>query len=461
MTDISVSRTTPAPALRILQVVTPAGTTRAPLVWVFGYVVATFALFLIWPVQWPIYYASGWIRLIGYVTLCFLTIGGTTLIGSAGATRVVAPLRFLSAILAVGAIVSVLILVPTSYAYTGRPPWEAMDALRNQAAAYRRLQSLLIANSGQRNTIVAMRAIVSPLLYAVLPLGVMRWSSINWLGRLAVIVTVLSSVVFSIMRGTDKEMADLLVAGVSAGLVAYGRSRAVGHRGWGILGKYWKHLLIGSLFLYFAQGLFTERKAERLGGYVSRTAVCANDSHICANLNNPWISWLPQPQRFGLTFFILSTCSGYYGLELALEKPFESSLGIGHSPASLSIYEGITGDPSIHMRTFTYRNAGDHWSEDYYWSTLMTWIANDVGFPGSILVLALIGYCWGRWWREATAGFSDPAAILFTLGTMMMVYLPANNQVFASYDGYVVFACWLSIWIVHRHRAGLLARIKA
>jgi len=198
-----------------------------------------------------------------------------------------------------------------------------------------------------------------------------------------------------------------------------------------------------------------------LGGYVSRTAVCANDSHICANLDNPWISWLPQPQRFGLTFFILSTCSGYYGLELALEKPFESSLGIGHSPASLSIYEAITGDPSIHMRTFTYRNAGDHWSEDYYWSTLMTWIANDVGFPGSILVLALIGYCWGRWWREATAGFSDPAAILFTLGTMMMVYLPANNQVFASYDGYVVFACWLSIWIVHRHRAGLLARIKA
>jgi hypothetical protein len=435
--------------------------TRLPLMLVFGYVVATFTLFLVWPINWPIYYLSGWLRLIGYVLLCFLAIGGATLLGSAGATRVVAPLRFLSVILVVGAIVSVLMLVPTSYAYTGRPPWEAMDALRDQGAAYKRLQTQLIATSGQRNMVVALRALFSPLLYAVLPLGVLRWNSVNWLARTAVIVSVLSSIVFSIMRGTDKEIADLFVAGVSAALVAYGRSRSVGHRGWEIVRKYWRHVLIGAVFIYFAQGLFTERKTERIGGYVSRTAVCANNSHICANLDNPWISWLPLPQRFGLTFFILSTCSGYFGLELALEKPFESSLGVGHSPASLSIYEVITGDPSVHMRTFTYRNGGDHWSEEYYWSTLMTWVANDVGFPGSIFVLALVGYFWGLWWREAAAGFSDPAAVLFTLATMMMFYLPANNQVFASYDGYVVFACWTVIWLMHRARAGLSARLTA
>ena len=132
--------------------------------------------------------------------------------------------------------------------------------------------------------------------------------------------------------------------------------------------------------------------------------------------------------------FILSTCSGYYGLELAMEKPFDTSFGLGHSPASLSVYEALTGDSSLHQRTYTYRNGADGWSEDYYWSTLIAWIANDVGFAGAVFVLALIAFMWGKWWREAAAGMSDPAAVLFALSTTMIFYFPANDQVLASYD---------------------------
>ena len=40
------------PSFRILPVVSPAGTTRLPLWIVFGYVVATFFLFLGWPIDW-------------------------------------------------------------------------------------------------------------------------------------------------------------------------------------------------------------------------------------------------------------------------------------------------------------------------------------------------------------------------------------------------------------------------
>jgi hypothetical protein len=261
------------------------------------------------------------------------------------------------------------------------------------------------------------------------------------------------------MRGTDKEIADLFVIGIAAGFVAYGRSRVLGHRGSELIRRYWKVALLAAVFFYFAQGLFTDRKEGRLGGYVSRTAVCANNSRICADLDNPWISWLPLRQRFGLTLFILSTCSGYYGLELALEKPFESAMGVGHSPAAMTVYETASGDPSLHLRTFTYRNGADYWPEEYYWSTLITWIANDVGFVGAVFVLGVIGYLWGRWWREAAAGMSDPAAVLFALSTMMMFYLPANNQVLASYDGYTVLAIWVAIWLWHRSRFALTAGV--
>jgi hypothetical protein len=449
-------------ALRTLPVVTPAGSTRLPLILVFGYVVTTFLLFLIWPINWPIYHAEEWARLIAYVALCLVVIGGTAYAGSTGATRVTAPLPFLKALLGLGAIAGGLLLIPTSYAYTGHPPWEALDSLRDQAMAYRRLQAQLWATAGQRNTVVILRALLAPLTYAVLPLGVLHWRTIGVSGRIAVAITALSTIIFSIMRGTDKEIADLFIGGVSAAFVSYGRARALGHQGLDLVKRHWRWALVAIVFVYFAQGLFTERKDERLGrNFVSRTAICANDSHICANLDNPWISWLPLRQRFGLTFFILSTCSGYYGLDLALEKPFDSSFGVGHSPASLSVYEAITGDTGPHLRTYTYRNGEDHWSEEFYWSTLVTWIANDVGFPGAVVVLGAIGWLWGKWWREAAAGMSDPAAVLFTLTTTLMFYFPANNQVLASYDGYLVLAVWTAIWLWHRARQRLSATVTA
>jgi hypothetical protein len=445
------------PELRILPVVTPAGVTRLPLLIVFGYLVASFATFLVWPVNWPIYYVSDWLSLIGYVTLCFAVIAAGMYRGSAGATAVTAPLKHLTLLLAAGAAAAAVLLVPSTYSYTGRGPWEVLDALRDQGAAYHQFQMQLYTTEGQRIEIVALRALAAPLTFAVLPLGIIHWRTLGLAGRSALIVAVLASVTFSIMRGTDKEFADLFIVGCAGAFVAYGRNRALAAPGSGTAKRLWRPALLAIVFIYLAQGLSIDRKGERNGGYDNGKLICANDSTICADLDNRWISWLPLPQRFGVTSFVLSTTSGYYGLEIALKKPFESSYGIGHSPATLSIYEALTGDATPHLRTYTYRNGDDAWSEDYYWSTLMTWIANDVGFVGALPVIGVIAYLWALWWREAAAGMSDPAAILFALTTMMMFYFPANDEVLASYDGYTILVVWLSVWLWHRRAKAVRA----
>ncbi|MGZ3398067.1 MAG: hypothetical protein ACXWKX_02795 [Caulobacteraceae bacterium] len=453
----------PRPAvLRVLPVVTAAGVTRLPLALVLGYVASTFLLFLIWPVNWPIYYPEAWARLIAYVALCLLMIGGAAWAGSSGATRVTAPLPFLPVLLALGAAAAVLLLAPTSYTYTGRPPWMVLDALCDQGAAYRRLQVQLTDAAGQHLGLALLRGALAPLTYAVLPLGILRWRTIGWIGRIAVMVTVACSVVFSIMRGTDKEIADLFVVGASVAFVSWGRSAACGQRGFALVRRYWHWAVVAAVFVYLAQGLYTERKDLRLNANrVAGSTVCANASLICANMENPWIAWLPPRERFGVTLFILSTCSGYYGLEIAMEKPFQSSFGVGHSPVALTLYEAITKDHTPHRHTYTYRNAENGWQEQYYWSTLPTWIANDVGFPGAALVLGVIGYFWGWWWREAAAGMSDPAAVLFALATTMMFYFPANNQVFLLADGYLVLAVWTAIWLWRRRADALSAAVTA
>jgi len=429
--------------------------TQFPLFVVLGYLIATFALFLFWPINWPIYYRSEWLRLIGYVALCFATIAFAMRAGANGPARLTAPLARLDLLLVAGAVASIIVLVPSSYSYTGRAPWEFVGALRDQGAAYHEYQLRLYATEGTRNSIAALRAMLAPLTYVVLPLGIIRWRTISNVGRLAVLATVLASADFSILRGTDKEFADLFIVGGAAAFVAFGRSRAMGMKATVLARRMWPAAIIAIVFIYIAQGLSIDRKGERNGGYANATSACANDSDICADLDSKLISWLPLPQRFGATSFILSTSSGYFGLALALEKPFQPAFGLGHSPAALSVYEAVTGDNRPHLRTFTYRNGDDHWSEDYYWSTLVTWIANDVGFVGALPVLGLLGYLWGLWWREATAGLSDPAAALFTIVTTMMFYFPANNEFLASYEGYTILLAWLSVWLWHRRARAL------
>jgi hypothetical protein len=445
---------------RLFPFVATGKLTRAPLHFVMGYVVITFVLFLAWPIDWPIYGGWDWAMLTLYVGLCFIALFAAAMIGSGGQAQLAAPLPAVPLLLVGGAVAAALLLVPSCLAYTGRGPWDLLDALRNQGEAYHRLQlQLYFGESRERALIVATRFLAGPLIYAVLPLGIVHWRRIGWTGRGAMAVSVVCSVVFSIMRGTDKEIADLFVIGFAALMVSFGRARTLSGANARIGRRYWIPALIGLALLFFAQGLFTERKEDRLKGYENKAVVCANVSRICADLDNRAIAWLPLPERFGLSEFILSTTSGWFGLHLAMQKPFESSLGVGHSPAALSVYEALTGDEGPHKSTYTYRNGDDQWPEESYWSTLIAWIANDVGFAGAVGVLALVGFAWGLWWREAAAGMSDPAAVLFVQATTMVFYLPANNQVFAAYEGYSIFFMWLGVWWWHRSRRRLYAAL--
>jgi len=142
----------------------------------------------------------------------------------------------------------------------------------------------------------------------------------------------------------------------------------------------------------------------------------------------------------------MSVSQGYYGLTLAMQQKFESTFGVGHSPTLLGLYETLTGDRRLAGRAYTMKIAREGWLPEYFWSTGIIWFANDLGFAGVLPLLALIGFYWGRSWRDATAGQNDAAAVLFCLFMVMMVYLPANNQVFNTFDGYFTLIFWAVCW---------------
>lgn len=447
MIDDSIPASAPLPLRRQGVVQRPFPFKNLPFALVMGYLGLTLALFLIWPINWPIYTKADWASLIGYMLLSFGAIAMSFRFGVGRPVNGSANLS-VTGLIALGAIAAVAILIPSSYLYTGRWPWEVFSALRDQGEAYRSLQYQLTETTGQRGPVAFVRAVAAPLTFAVIPLGILYWRQLTGVFKLFVVATALASMIFSVLRGTDREFADLFIVGASAFLISIARGGAT--QSLVLIKRYWKAALILLIFVSLAASLFTDRKSARLGGYEDRISVCANDSTICADVDAPLVKWMPVSQRFAISLFILSTCSGYYGLQLAREKDFESTYGMGHSPAMISIYALVTGDKDLVKRTYTYRNGIDGWSEENYWSSLITWLANDVGFGGAIFALAFLGYLWGKTWRDAVQGRNDAAAILFCLSMLILFYLPANNQVFASYDGYFIFFTWLIVWIMRR-----------
>ena len=414
-----------------------------------SYLLIVFGLFLVWPINWPIYGKGAWWLLILFVLLCYAALCVAFVFGvrGRGLAGTGIPVR---KIMLIGAIGSVALLVPLSFLYTGRGPWEVMSALADQTETYLRgVEQAFARNRGGRIASL-VSALMGPFIFAVIPLGVLHWQRLTPLFRAGVVATALSSIVLSIMRGTDRELATSLIVAGSAFLITIGRGARSSAMPLQWLRRNWKIVAVLAIGVYFAAGAFTSRKADRLGTIES---ACTLRRTICADQDAAVIGWMDERSKFGISFFILTVTQGFYGLELGLEKDFKSTWGFGHSPVLLSIYTNLTGDDTPYERAYTTRNNFQGWSDRNYWSSMLLWVANDVGFLGTIAVIGLLGFIWGRSWRDAVYGMNDSAAILFCLIMVMLFYLPANNQVFATLDGYTSFYGWLFVWQLNKIKA--------
>lgn len=336
-------------------------------------------------------------------------------------------------------------------------PWEFLAAIEDQRSAYSSLANQLAATEGQRGPIILLRAIAMPFVWAVIPLGVIYWSRLGWIYRGLLVSTVLCSLIFSALRGTDREIADLLIISGSAYAVAAGRkrlevvrgTRPAPARGTGFLARRWRVAVVAVLALTVSGSVFVERKEDRMA---TVKAFCFLNSGACADYNHPLVVQMNESGRFATSMSVAYITNGYYGLSLALEKPFQTTWGIGHSPALVRIYGVLGGEETIVARTFNYRNIDDGWPQEYYWSTMITSIANDVSFPGAVIVLGMFAWLWGRSWVDAVFARNDSAAIVFCISAFSVMYFPANLQILQTLEGYSTVVFWLVAWICFRPR---------
>jgi hypothetical protein len=421
---------------------------RVPFRLMIAYLLSTIAIFAFGPVDWPI---ENWKTLIVFLSAVFGSLWLGFRLGVQGIAATT-ELKHWKRLVAFGSIATVILMFPAAIIYTGKMPWQILEAIQDQSEAYLELQrNLNLTTLGDRAGLAVMRAAVAPLTLATIPIGIIHWRKLSSTLRILVVAAILSNIVLSILRGTDREVADLVIVGFSAFLIVVARS-LVGRKVTILSELKRRRLLIFAAVAVFAiaASLFVDRKGQRIGDV---NQICVGDVPICANDDNFLSDHLGDRGKLALSMSALYFGQGYYGLSLALTKDFHTTWGLGHSLALMSYYSAFKGNEDLYERSYTFRLRDDGWSDLGQWSTMFPWIANDVGFLGVPLVVGLLGWVWGKSWKDAVFGKNEPAAVVSVFMMLMVFYMPANNQLTQTIDVYFAVVVWLLVWLLGRWRA--------
>jgi hypothetical protein len=192
--------------------------------------------------------------------------------------------------------------------------------------------------------------------------------------------------------------------------------------------------------------------SSREGSVVSAGYFLA--AHARVDEDNFLVRNLPSGAATALIGLDIYLTQGYYALSLSLQEPFFPMYGFGNSTFLHRQAARITGDARILELPYPVRIEKYGWDAQGLWSSIYPWIASDVSFPGTILVVFLIGRLFALSWLDTLRGDNPVAVVMFSIFVIVLFYFPANNQMLQSGEGFTAFWGTLILW--HRTRGRVL-----
>ncbi len=413
----------------------------APMIALQAFLWITLAAFAFGPWDWPL---RDPVQLYGFVIACHLTL----LVGYLSvAHRAPAPQRsrFDPKRLLLWAIAITIVLLPlTSYARTGHWVPDIVGALLDPGRAY---TDAHVYMEGSTNFATYVRILASPLLAALIPIGVFWWSRWEWPLRAAVIGVAAAVVLITISTGQRRDIAEVvfIVALVSLG------SHWAGVTRWSR-----RAVVTGAVAGLVAVAAFT---AYFMVSHVSRIGQQAADygvnpvTRAAPDPDNLIISSVPPSARPGVLGLLHYFTTGYYGLSLSQDREFQPMYGMGHSMFLTRNWERLSKDEGFVDRSLPMQISDkDGFRYPVQWCTAYPYFANDLGFLGTILLMFVLGRLFAVSWIDLLGGRNAHALIVFTLLATLLFYLPATNRMLQDGEGVVAFYVWIGVWLVGRAR---------
>jgi len=340
----------------------------------------------------------------------------------------------------VSLVVNLIVLIPTNIENTGNALPDISSGLSDPGSAYGNSADTRL----ERTTPMAyVRIGLAPILVLLMPLTIFYWR--RWaVGLRAVAIgAILFVVAADVGRGTNKAFADAALLMPSIALAAWMSQGSLGSRKRVALFAAAVVVGLGGFFAFFSA-----TSGSRAGGFAQYGYFRATGTF--ADYNYPLIRDLPPDAQVGALGLSGYLTQGYYALYLSLQKPFVPMFGVGNSLFLQRQAARITDDPTILREAYPFRIEVDGWDGLGLWATIYPWIASDVSFLGSLVVVFLIGRFFALAWLD-TLGVSNPfAVVVFALFLAMLFYFPANNQMLQDGEGVTAFWTTFIAWLVTR-----------
>lgn len=421
-------------------------TVNGPIALAISYLAATIALYAFGPWPFPV---SNPLRFYGFLVAANLALLIGFLLGTRHAVqhpRVCANRWSPELIVRIGAIVTLILLVPTWLLRVGFDPPDFYDVIASPGEAYQRSQE---ARASGTPTVEYLRMLAAPFTVAVAPLLIAYWHGIRRATRVLGILALGSTITLFVFMGTNKAIADLLmvipialVIGHVSGSTRLPRRAMVAGAGLLLIG----FVAFGS---FFAAGQATRQGSASFFGYFSVLDVTADRNH-------PLVEPLPPLGQVGVLGLTLYTTTGYVALDLALREPFVPCYGVGNSFFLSRQAARLTGESYFESCSYPARIEVKYgWNNRGLWSSAYTWFASDLTFSGTIVLMAVIGFTFGLSWVEALRGVTPYAVVTAALLALMIVYLPGNNQMMQHGESLAGFVGCLALWRWSPRRRGV------
>lgn len=420
--------------------------TLAPIIILECYLSFTVFVFAFGPWPWPVQNPTatyGYLFLaqaalfVGYLSRIREDRPSTPYIGSLSSSK----------LLNISVWLNILFVIPYYYTKLGPDGFSAVGILSHIVAGTSdpgKAYAEKFDAPGGSTLVLYAYMLFSPVLWLAVPMGVVAWKSLSLKIKAAIVFIVSAHCVTYMAMGTTKGIADN--AAIIAISIAATRRGSLAHReAWRNLSKVRRAAVIvcaiSALVLYFSYS-----QDSRSGGRISAIDTGAG---ITLDTNNIFIAGQPTVIQAAVAKGSSYLSQGYYGLSLALAEPFQWSYGVGHSMALTGLVKKLT-DFDAAEQTYNAREQHNGWDMSKRWDSVYPWLASDVTFPGTLVLLFLIGRLLASVWTDVQSGDNPYALPLFVMLIIGVFYFPANDQILSASESVVAFWGLLFLWLSTR-----------
>ncbi len=321
----------------------------------------------------------------------------------------------------------------------------AMSGIENPGEQYiKKMERVLSSENTGNKLLNIFYFVVAFSKILIIPALVILWHRLSYFTRFFALFVSALPVLIGFSNGTNKQVFDFTIFyGVSLAVFFIKNFYSLGSFGF----KKRKFFVL----MIFLSGLcaisFFGLTMQERGGSAIYIETVSPLGHIEVKEHD-----INTDDDFAYSTYVWFTSylvQGYYGFSLSLSQDFTSTLGFGNSPFLTRQFEWVTG---MNLSNLTYQHKIDQWwDETAQWHSFYSYFANDFHFLGVSFICLLFGFYLARLWLSIINNNNFYAVLIMPLFALLVIFIPANNQVFGFLETFSAFWVTSILWFYVEH----------